>query len=94
MQWQERINSYLNIMYKYAGKEIDILIEHFINTAVYAVVIENRGATAIMHMEIWRKILMARDETFKIDDKMFMSASTVRVLIHEDNKSHIQTGKI
>ena len=34
-----KIHSYLNIMYKYAGKEIDILIEHFTNTAVYAFII-------------------------------------------------------
>ena len=61
-------------MYKYAGKEIDIMIDHFTNTAVYAGVIEdiidrtvdkfqwnqnvilflNRGATSIMHTEIWK----------------------------------------
>ena len=28
-------------MYKYAGKEIDRMIEHFTDTAVYAVVIED-----------------------------------------------------
>ena len=80
-----RVHSYLNIMYKYAGKEIGIMIEHFTNTAIYAVVIEdiieatvgkfhwdqniilflNRGATALMHKEIWRRFLMARDEVFK-----------------------------
>ena len=35
-----RIHGYLNIMYKYAGKDIYIMIEHFTNTPVYAVVIE------------------------------------------------------
>ena len=30
-----RVHSYLNIMYKYAGKEIDIMIEHSTNAAVY-----------------------------------------------------------
>ena len=102
-----RIHSYLIIMYKYAGKEIDKMIEHFTNTAVYAVVIKdiidttvdkfhwdqniilflNRGATAIMHTEIWRRFMMARDEMFKTNDKIFMSAVTVRDLIHEDNTS-------
>ena len=62
-------------MYKYAGKEFDIMTEHFTNTAVYAFIIENiivttvsklhwnqnvvlflnRGATAIMYMEIWKR---------------------------------------
>ena len=80
-----RVQSYLIIMYKYAGKEIDIMIGHFTNTAVYAFIIEdlivttvsklnwnqnvilflNRGATAIMHMEIWKRFLMARDELFR-----------------------------
>jgi len=103
-----KVQSYLNIMYKYAGKEIDIMIDHFTNTAVYAVVIEdiidrtvdkfhwnqnvilflNRGATAIMHTEIWKRFLMARDEIFKTEDKIFMKAiKTVRELIHEDNSS-------
>ena len=94
-------------MYKYAGKEIDIMIEHFTNTAVYAVIIEdiiettvgkfhwdqnvilflNRGATAIMNTEIWKRFLIARDEIFKTDEKIFISAVTVRGLIHEDNTS-------
>ena len=34
-----RVHRYLNIMYKYAGKEI--MIRHFTNTAVYAYVIGN-----------------------------------------------------
>ena len=34
-----RVKGYLTIMYKYAGKEIDVMIEHFTNTAVCAVVI-------------------------------------------------------
>ena len=102
-----RIHGYLNIMYKYAGKEIDIMIEHFTNTAVYAVVIEdiiettvskfhwdqnvilflNRGATTIMNTEIWKRFLIARDEIFKTDEKILISAVTVRELIHEDNTS-------
>ena len=72
-----KVQSYLNIIYKYAGRKIDILIEHFTNTAVYAFIIEdiivttvnkfhrnqnvilflNRGATAIMQMEIWKRLL-------------------------------------
>ena len=80
-----RVIGYLTIMYKYAGKEIDIMIKHFTNTAVYTVVIGdvidstvdkfhwnqnvilflNRGATAIMHLEIWKRFLMARNEVFK-----------------------------
>ena len=37
-----RIHSYLNIMYKYAGKGIDRMIEHFFtDTAVNAVIIED-----------------------------------------------------
>jgi len=43
----KRIHGYLNIMYKYAGKEIDIMIEHFTNTAVYAVVIEDIIETTV-----------------------------------------------
>ena len=104
-----RVHSYLNIMYKYAGKEIDIMIEHFTNTAVYAVVIEdiidttvdkinfhwdqnvilfvNREATAMMNTEIWKRFLISRDEIFKTDEKIFISAITVRELIHEDNTS-------
>ena len=33
--YMARVHSYLIIMYKYAGKEIDIMIEHFTNNAVY-----------------------------------------------------------
>ena len=79
-----RVQSYLNVMYKYAGKEVDILIEHFTNNAVYAFIIEdiiettfnkfhwnqnvilflNREATAILHMEVWKRFLTARNELF------------------------------
>ena len=105
-----RIHSYLNIMYKYAVKEIGTIIEHFTNTAIYAVIIEdiiettvgkfhwdqnvilkrNRGATAIMaimNTEIWERFLIARDEIFKTDEKISISAVTVRELIHEENMS-------
>ena len=78
-----RVHSYLNIM-----------IEHFTNMAVYAVIIEdiidttvnkfpwnhniilllNKGTTAIMHTEIWKRFLMAREEIFKTEDKTFMLA--------------------
>ena len=34
-------------MYKYTGKEIDIMIKHFANTAVYAVIIEDITDTTI-----------------------------------------------
>ena len=47
----------------------------------------NRGATAIMHTEIWRRFLIPRDEIFKTDGKIFISPVTVRELIHEDNTS-------
>ena len=70
-----RVHSYLIVMYKYAGKEIDIMIEHFTNNAIYAFIIEdiiettvkcfhwnqncilflNRGATAILYIEIWKR---------------------------------------
>ena len=36
-----RAHSYLTVMYKYAGKEIDIIIEHFTNNAVHAFIIED-----------------------------------------------------
>ena len=29
-----RLQSYLNVMYKYAGKEVHMIIEHFTNNAV------------------------------------------------------------
>ena len=111
-----RVQSYLTIMYKYAGKEIDIMIGHFTNTAVYAFIIEdlivttvsklnwnqnvilflNRGATAIMHMEIWKRFLMARDELFRkaenetlntADEAFKEAVYTVRELINENNVS-------
>ena len=44
-----RIHGYLNIMYKYAGKEIEVMIEHFTNTAVYAVVIEDIIETTMVN---------------------------------------------
>ena len=80
-----RVQGYLIIMYKYAGKEIDIIIEHFTNNAVYAFIIEdiiattvkyfhwnqncilflNRGATAILYMEIWKRFLTERNKLFR-----------------------------
>ena len=36
-----KVQSYLNIMYKYAGKEVDIMFEHFTNSAVSAFIIED-----------------------------------------------------
>jgi len=110
-----RLQSYLGIMYKYAGKEIDITIEHFTNNAVYAFIIEdiiattvkyfhwnqncilflNRGATAILYMEIWKRFLTERNELFRtkdetvnlVDDTFKMSVNLVRDLISEDNRS-------
>ena len=38
-----------------------------------------------MNTEIWKRFLIARDEIFKTDEKIFISAVTVRELIHEDN---------
>ena len=34
-----KVHGYFNVMYKYAGKEIDIMIKHFTTTTVYAFVI-------------------------------------------------------
>ena len=36
-----KVQSYLNIAYKYAVRKIDVLIKHFTNTAVYAFIIED-----------------------------------------------------
>ena len=113
--YMARVHSYLIIMYKYAGKEIDIIIEHFTNNAVYAFIIEdiiattvkyfhwnqncilflNRGATAILYMEIWKRFLTERNELFRtknetvnlVDDTFKMSVNLVRDLISEDNRS-------
>ena len=110
-----KVQSYLNIMYKYAGKEVAIMFEHFTNSAVYAFIIEdiivttvnkfhwnqnvilflNRGATAIMQMEIWKRFLMARNELFTtkketlntVDDNFMKAVQTVRDLITEDDPS-------
>ena len=40
-----------------------------------------------MNTEIWKRFLIERDEIFKTDEKIFISAVTVRELIHEDNTS-------
>ena len=46
----------------------------------------NRGATAIMHLEIWKRFLMARNEVFKTKKEKFVEAiETVRELIRENN---------
>ena len=42
-----RVHSYLNIMHKNAGKEIDVFIEHFTNVAVYAFIFENITDTTL-----------------------------------------------
>ena len=109
-----RLQSYLGIMYKYAGKEIDITIEHFTNNAVYAFIIEdiiattvkyfhwnqncilflNRGATAILYMEIWKRFLTERNELFRtkdetlnlVDDTFIKSVDLVRDLISKGNQ--------
>jgi len=110
-----RVHSYLITMYKYAEKEIDIIIEHFTNNAVYAFIIEdiiattvkyfhwnqncilflNRGATAILYMEIWKRFLTERNELFQtkdetlnlVEDTFQRSVNQVRDLISEDNRS-------
>ena len=75
-----RIHGYLNIMYKYAGKEMDIMIKNFTNTAVYAVTIVDIIAIAMQVAKFYwsysnnaqrnlENILMARDEVFKTADK-------------------------
>ena len=112
--YMARVHSYLIIMYKYAGKEIDILIEHFTNNAVYAFIIEdiiattvkyfhwnqncilflNRGATAILYMEIWKRFLTERNELFQtkdetlnlVEDTFQRSVNQVRDLISEENR--------
>ena len=66
--------------------------------AVYAVVIGDIIDTTrrmfhwnqniIMHMEIWKRFLMARDEVFKTEDETLIKAiKTVRELINEYNLS-------
>jgi len=110
-----KVQGYLIVMYKYAGKEIDIMIEHFTNNAVYAFIIEdiiattvkyfhwnqncilflNRGATAILYMEIWKRFLTERNELFRtkietvnaVDETFMKSVNLVRDLISEDNRS-------
>ena len=47
----------------------------------------NKRATAIMNMEILENILMARDEIFKTDEKIFIYTVKVQELIHEGNMS-------
>ena len=42
-----KVQSYLSIIYKYAGRKIDVLIEHFTNTAVYAFIIEDIIVTTV-----------------------------------------------
>ena len=112
--YMARVHSYLIIMYKYAGKEIDIIIEHFTNNAVYAFIIEdiiattvkyfhwnqncilflNRGATAILYMEIWKRFLTERNELFQtkdetlnlVEDTFQRSVNQVRDLISEENR--------
>ena len=104
-----RVHSYLIVMYKYAGKEIDIMIEHFTNNAVYAFIIGgiiettvkyfhwnqncilflNRGATAILYIEIWKRFLTARNELFRtenetlnaVDESLMKAIDSVRDLI-------------
>jgi len=113
--YMARVHSYLIIMYRYAGKEIDIMIEHFTNNAVYAFIIEdiiattvkhfhwnqncilflNRGATAILCMEIWKRFVTERNELWQtkdetvnlVDDTFKMSVNLVRDLISEGNRS-------
>ena len=108
-----RANSYLIVMYKYAGKEIDIMIEHFTNNAVYAFIIGdiiettvkyfhwyqncilflNRGAIALLYMEIWKRFLTARNELFQtenetlntVDESFMKTVDSVRDLISGDN---------
>ena len=104
-------------MDKYAGKEFDIMFDHFTNSAVYAFIIEdiivttvnkfhwnqnvilflNRGATAIMQMEVWKRFLMARNDLFTtkketlnvVDDNFMRAVQTVRNLFSEGNPSLI-----
>ena len=53
-----RIHGYLNIMYKYAGKKIDIMIKHFTNTAGYAVVIEDIIDTTVVKFHWNQNIIL------------------------------------
>ena len=100
----ERMHGYLNIYIIHIFWKRNRMIEHFTNTAVYAVAIGeiigmtvekfhwkqniilflNGGATAIMHMEIWKRFLMARDEVFKTKDEKLMKAKTVQELKNEE----------
>ena len=46
-QYDNKNTQLPKIMYKYTGKEIDIMIKHFANTAVYAVIIDDITDTTI-----------------------------------------------
>ena len=55
----------------------------------------NRGATAILYVEIWKRFLAERNELFRtkdetlnlVDDTFKRSVNLVRYLISEDNRS-------
>ena len=47
-----RVQSYLNVMYKYAGKEVDIIIEHFTNNAIYVSFIEDIIETTVNYFHL------------------------------------------
>ena len=57
----------------------------------------NRGATAIMQMEVWKRFLMARNNLFTtkkemlnvVDDNFMRAVQTVRNLFSEGNPSLI-----
>ena len=53
-----KMQSYLNIIYKYAGRMIDFLIEHFTNTAVYEFIIEDIIATTVSKLHWNQNVIL------------------------------------
>ena len=91
------VHSYLIVMYKYADIMIEhftnnavyaFIIEDIIDITVKyfqwnqnCILFLNRGATAILYMEIWKRLLTARNELFRTEnetlnavDESFMKA--------------------
>ena len=76
------------------GDIIDSTVKYF-HWNQNCILFLNRGATAILYMEIWKRFLTARNELFRTEnetlntvDESFMKAvDSVRDLISEDNPS-------
>ena len=53
-----KVQSYLNIIYKYVGRKIDMLIGHFTNTAVYAFIIEDIIVTTVSKLHWNQNVIL------------------------------------